>query len=70
MFKKIILTTIVVYIVGHLLAVAATKNCKGWKCEEVDCPSGYAVLVPGVGYLPCDKFEAYVDHNDTSVILK
>jgi len=64
MFKKIILTTVAVYIIGHLLALAAMDDCSGWSCDVVPCPAGYAVLVPGKGYLPCEDFEAYVDTLD------
>lgn len=70
MISKIILTTILVYLVGHALAIAARDNCKGWSCDVVTCPDGYAVLVPGKGYLPCEKFYDYVDKGNHGVLLK
>ena len=53
------------------LAVSSPRSqsvCKGWDCPEVTCPNGYAVLVPGKGYLPCEKFDDYINGNKKVLI--
>lgn len=60
MIKKVIISSLIIYIIGHVLASWASNNCKGWECETVHCPNGYAVEVPGKGYLPCEKFDLYI----------
>lgn len=54
------------------LAVSSPRSqasvCKGWDCAEVTCPNGYAVLVPGKGYLPCEKFDEYINGNKRVLI--
>lgn len=65
MVKKVVFTSLIVYLLGQVLALAATKKCVGWECQEVECPDGYAVLVPGKGYLPCEKFDDYVNGNES-----
>jgi hypothetical protein len=69
MIKKVILVSIVVYILGQIMASATEKPCLGWDCKEVTCNDGYAVLIPGVGYLPCEKWDQYAS-GDKSVIIK
>jgi hypothetical protein len=55
----VVVATGVVYAAGS--AIASTAGCYGWDCDVVQCKDGYAVLVPGKGYLPCNKFDEYVD---------
>lgn len=59
----------------HTLYLASAyqkeQRCKGWECERVYCPKGYAVYVPEQNaYLPCDQFEAFAEFEDTSVLMK
>ena len=62
MFKKSILIYIAIYIVGHVIvSYASTYNCKGWSCKTVYCPDDYAVKLPSGEYLPCEKFNDYVN---------
>jgi hypothetical protein len=68
MLRKIAIASIVLYIIGHIIAVSASTKCLGWNCEEVTCPDGYAVRLPSGEYLPCEKFDAYVD-GDQSVTI-
>ena len=68
MIKKIILMTFFIYIIGHILAVQAMKTCSGWECDVVECKNGYAVLIPGKGYLPCEKFDEYIETNNKELL--
>jgi hypothetical protein len=67
-FTLAIAGSVCLYIIGIGLEYGAAHICQGWDCETVSCPKGYAVLTPD-GYLPCDKFDDYVNGNKT-VILK
>lgn len=72
MIKKVILSTILIYGVSELMVAAADRldetDCVGWQCEQVVCPKGYAVEIPGKGFLPCDEFEKYVETEDESLL--
>lgn len=68
MIKRILLAFVLVY-VAQVAWSSMPQPCHGWECDEVDCPKGYAVEVPGKGYLPCESFEKYVDGDD-SVLLR
>lgn len=57
------------YAVAFGIAYIDETNCKGWDCQEVYCDPGYAVLVPGKGYLPCEQFDSFID-GDESVLIK
>jgi hypothetical protein len=56
------------YLIAVTIEFGAERLCTGWDCETVSCDNNYAVLTPD-GYLPCDKFDDYVNGNKT-VILK
>lgn len=68
MFKRIGIATVILYLVGHALATMAMESCEGWSCDVVKCPDGYAVLVPGKGYLPCEKFSDYIETKDERIL--
>jgi hypothetical protein len=67
-FKKIIIASVLLYIFAHILATAAMDDCMGWNCAEVTCPDGYAVEVPGEGYLPCEKVNEYINTNNKELL--
>lgn len=58
--SAIAMAYVLTYVLAHSIAYIDSVNCLGWNCEEVYCPAGYAVEVPGKGYLPCDKFDQFV----------
>jgi hypothetical protein len=64
--SKVILSTIALYLAGHLMATA-TEDCKGWACEEVSCPDGYAVKTPD-GYLPCEDFDLFIETKNKELL--
>lgn len=67
--KITIVATVCLYIMGEILGNAANKrDCRGWDCEEVTCWDGYAVRLPDGSYLPCEKFDDYVNGNKKVVI--
>jgi hypothetical protein len=69
LIKLTIVASICLYIIGLAFAWSAENtNCKGWDCEEVTCWDGYAVRLPDGTYLPCDKFDEYVNGNKGVVI--
>jgi hypothetical protein len=72
MFKfmmQLTAATIALYVIGHMWAVSASPKCKGWSCDVVECHDGYAVRLPDGTYLPCEKFDQYVN-GDKSVVVK
>jgi len=58
--SAIVMAYVLTYVLAHSIAYIDSVNCLGWNCDEVYCPAGYAVNVPGQGYLPCDKFDEFV----------
>ena len=71
MIKKLIIASLAIFILQRGISAwaSATKECIGWNCEEVECKNGYAVRLPDGSYLPCEKFDAYVN-GDKSVVIK
>ena len=69
LIKLSIAASICLYLVGAAFAWSGEQACKGWSCEEVDCPAGYAVQLPNGTYLPCDQWDAYMA-GDKSVVVK
>lgn len=67
-WENLVFAVILLFLV-QVVWSSLPQPCRGWDCEEVECRPGYAVEVPGKGFLPCDKFERYVD-GDESVLLK
>lgn len=64
--KKVLFRVIMVSIglwTIQVLAASFDGKCMRWECEAVYCPTGYAIEVPGKGYLPCDRFDEYIDGN-------
>ena len=46
------------------------KDCIGWICDEVQCPDGYAIWIPGKdGFLPCRNFEKYIETRDVMLLV-
>lgn len=70
LIKRILLFSIATYFFGNILALSLPEDCWGWQCEYVTCPEGYAVLVPGKGYLKCEDVEKYLETLDNSLITK
>lgn len=70
MMKLIKLTIgacICLYAIGYFFAFSANRLCKGWSCDEVYCPNDYAVKLPDGSYLPCEKFDDYMNGNKSVV---
>jgi len=67
---KCVTVSIVMFfcIVSLVWAVDKTTTCKGWACETAYCPNGYAIEVPGKGYLPCELFDDYVATENRSIL--
>ena len=43
-------------------------ECKGWECDVVYCPDGYAVQLPSGEFLPCADFDQYVNGDESVAI--
>jgi len=65
---KILLAHVLAYTLGFALVSYHNSQCSGWECQEVRCPDGYAVEVPGKGFLPCSEFEAYALNEDERIL--
>lgn len=71
---KKVLYFLLAFIVFDLLIMTrpwralADEPCLGWECQEVKCPDGYAVHIPGKGYLPCEKFDRYMEGENEDLL--
>ena len=68
---KIAAASIGLYVAAYIIGLALpAMDCYGWECETVTCPKNMAVYVPDKGYLPCEKFNEYVDTEDERILKK
>lgn len=68
---KILGASIGLYVAAYIIGLALPAwDCYGWECETITCPPQMAVYVPEKGYLPCDKFNEYIDTEDERLLVK
>ena len=71
--KKILMASIGLYLVPYIIGLALPAlDCYGWeKCEDPICPfNTYAIKIPEKGYLPCEKWNEYLDTEDEDLLIK
>lgn len=44
------------------------ETCKGWDCDTVYCPDGYAVRLPDGRFLPCEEFDKFIDGDESVAV--
>jgi hypothetical protein len=71
LIKNLIIAAVAIFILQRGISAwaSASEECLGWNCAEVECKEGYAVRLPDGSYLPCDRFDDYIN-GDKSVVVK